>query len=101
MVRTTMIAAVNFLRTVNFSSGKLIYANAASIPMIFLDDSQENEDLINTRRDKYGDKPKMVMLNGLCNGKYMVSTHIVQLPMPSTRFQLPFVGTDDAEGVRR
>ena len=77
--------AVDFLRMVNLSSGKLVYANAASIPMIFLNDFQENEELINTRGDKYDDKPKMVMLNELCNGKYMVSTHIVQLPMPSTR----------------
>ena len=86
MVRTTTIVAVNFLRMVNFSSGKFVYANAASIPMIFLDDPQANEDLINTRGDKHDNKPKMVVLNGLCNGKYMVRTHIVQLPMHSTRF---------------
>ena len=62
--RTTMIVAVNFLRTVNLSSGKLVYANAASALMIFLNDFQANEDLVNTREDKCDDKPKTVTLNG-------------------------------------
>ncbi|KAF9642748.1 cytochrome P450 [Thelephora ganbajun] len=65
--------------------GKLVYANAAGIPMIFINDFQANEDLINMRGDKYADKPKMVMLNELCGGKYI----------------LAFIGTDDAERVLR
>ena len=68
----------------SFSSGKFGYANTASIPIIFLNDFQENEDLINTCGDKYDDKPKMVVLNELCNGKYMVSMRTVQLPMSLT-----------------
>ena len=84
MVRTTLIVALNFLPTANFSSGKLVHGNVASIPMIFLNHFQENEDLINTREDKYDDKPKMVMLNELCNGRCMVSARTVQFPIPST-----------------
>jgi len=56
-------------------AGKVVYANAAGIPMVFLNDFQANEDLINTRGDKYSDKPKMVMLNELCGGKHMVCKH--------------------------
>ena len=77
-----MIVAVNFLRTVNLSSCKLVYANAASALMIILNDFQANEDLVNTREDKCNDKPKTVTLNGLCNRKYMVSAHIVQSRSP-------------------
>jgi len=55
-------------------TGKIVYANAAGIPMIFLNDFQANEDLINKRGDKYSDRPKMVMLNELCGGKYIVSS---------------------------
>lgn len=64
----------------NLFAGKVVYASAAGIPMIFLNDFQANEDLINTRGDKYADKPKMVMLNELCGGKYMVSVRVVSLP---------------------
>ena len=63
-----------------FFPGKLVYANAAGIPMVFLNDFQIHEDLINTAGDKYADKPKMVMLNELCSGKYIVGAHIVLLP---------------------
>lgn len=59
-----MIFAVNFLQTVNFSSGKLDCANAASALMIFLNGFQANEDLVNMREDKCDDKPKTVTLNG-------------------------------------
>ena len=81
--------------------GKVVYANAAGISMVFLNDFQVNEDLINTAGDKYADKPKMPMLNDLCNGKYMVGIHIVSSPTFPILFQLPFIGVDDAERVRR
>jgi hypothetical protein len=61
-------------------AGKVVYANAAGIPMVFLNDFQANEDLINRRWDKYSDRPKMVMLNELCNGKYIVSISVVLSP---------------------
>lgn len=66
--------------------GKLVYANAAGIPMIFLNDFQANEDLINASGDRYGDKPNTVMLNELCNGKYMASVRTAPLPTTSSRF---------------
>ena len=74
------------LRTKYFPSGKVVYANAAGIPMVFLNDFQANEDLINIRGDKYADKPKMVMLNELCNGKYMVCTKVLLTSILSIRF---------------
>ena len=67
---------------VNFFIGKLVYANAAGIPMIFLNNFQAQEDLINIRGDRYSDKPKMVMLNELCSGKYMASTHMYRYKSP-------------------
>ena len=69
----TAFPGLYHLRVKNSFAGKLVYANAAGIPMVFLNDFQANEDLLNTRGDKYSDKPKMVMLNELCSGKYMVS----------------------------
>ena len=75
-----------FLPTKFFSSGKVVYANAAGIPMVFLNDFQVHEDLINIRGDKYADKPKMVMLNELCNGKYVVSTKVSPISSITTRF---------------
>jgi len=66
---------VVLLLMMDFFAGKIVYANAAGIPMIFLNDFQANEDLINKRWDKYADRPKMVMLNELCNGKYIVSVY--------------------------
>ena len=68
---------VDLLWMMVFFAGKIVYANAAGIPMIFLNDFQANEDLINKRGDKYSDRPKMVMLNELCGGKYIVSICIV------------------------
>lgn len=80
MVRVSMIFDLHLLRTINLFVGKVVYANAAGIPVIFLNDFQANEDLINKRGDKYADRPKMVMLNELCNGKYIVSTHAIPSP---------------------
>lgn len=77
MVRATALFGLCLL---NSFAGKLVYANAAGIPMIFLNDFQASEDLLKTRGDKYADKPKMVMLNELCGGKYMASIHMVTLP---------------------
>ena len=82
MVRATMAPREDFMQTMGLLPGKLVYANAAGIPMVFLNDFQASEDLLNLRGDKYDDKPKMVMLNELCNGKYIVSTHVVQLSTP-------------------
>ena len=86
MVRVTVLFDVGLLPTMVFFAGKVVYANAAGIPMIFLNDFQANEDLINKRWDKYADRPKMVMLNELCDGKYIVSicalpplTHLISL----------------------
>ena len=92
---------VDILQTEHPFTGKLVYASAAGIPMIFLNDFQANEDLLNIRGDKYADKPHMVMLNELCNGKYMVSIHLAPLPTPLISFQLPFIGVNDADRVRR
>lgn len=66
-----------FHMNIFFFVGKVVYANAAGIPLIFLNDFQANDDLINGRWDKYADRPKMVMLNELCSGKYIVSIYIV------------------------
>ena len=73
-------STLTLLRMKNPFTGKLVYVNAAGIPMVFLNDFQVNEDLINAAGDKYGDKPKMPMLNELCNGKYLVRFHIALLP---------------------
>ena len=66
------------MRTKDFPPGKVVYANAAGIPMVFLNDFQVHEDLINIHGDKYADKPKMVMLNELCSGKYIVSARVAR-----------------------
>lgn len=84
MVRATAFFCLYLLRVKSFFTGKLVYANAAGIPMIFLNDFQANEDLINTGGDRYSDKPKMVMLNELCSGKYMASTHLFRYQPPSS-----------------
>lgn len=75
MVRVTVTFDAVLLPMMDFFAGKVVYANAAGIPMVFLNDFQANEDLINKRWDKYADRPKMVMLNELCNGKYIVSVY--------------------------
>ena len=84
-MRPTAFFGLYPLRVNNFFAGKVVYANAAGIPMIFLNDFQANEDLINTGGDRYSDKPKMVMLNELCSGKYMASTHMYRYQQPSSR----------------
>ena len=82
MVRTTTIFRDDPLRMKDFFSGKIISANAAGITMIFLNDFQVNEDPVNTRGDKYDGKPKTIMLNELCSGKYLVRSHIVHSLLP-------------------
>lgn len=77
MVRATTIFRDDLLRMKGFFSGKIVSANAAGITVIFLNDFQVNEDLVSTRGDKYDGKPKTIMLNELCNGKYLVRTRIV------------------------
>ena len=68
------------LGTENLHTGKLVYVNAAGIPMVILNDFQIHEDLIKAAGEKYGDKPKMPMLNELCGGKYLVRLHVAPLP---------------------
>ena len=46
-------------------NGELVYANVAGIPVVFLDDFQAHEDLINLRGGKYIGKPSMIVLDGL------------------------------------
>ena len=78
MVRVSVVLDIDLLWTGDL--GKLVYANAAGIPIVFLNDFQANEDLINTRGDKYADKPNTVMLNELCSGKFMVSIRLIPPP---------------------
>lgn len=80
MVRTAVVPCFRYISITVFLLGKLVYANAAGIPLVFLNDFQANEDLINTRGDMYNDRPKMVMLNELCDGKYIVSPHALRSP---------------------
>jgi len=82
MVRVTVNFDVDLLQMEHPFTGKLVYVNAAGISMIFLNDFQANEDLINMRGDKYTDKPQMTMLNELCNGKYLVGVYLTPLPTP-------------------
>lgn len=52
---STLVARMKYL-----FKGRLAHANVSGIPMVFLNDFQAHEDLINARRDKYADRPSMV-----------------------------------------